>query len=718
MAPHVQRDYHNTGDPSRYSLRTLKHGENNFPCPRDVDVSKINGKEDFFRCLGLQMRRFTYEYRMPNGGYRIKKINIPNGVTLRDCSVVILGSMCELCDKCFKCETDLNVHYVLKHQTDTKIHATIIEDEQCGGNKIDRWKTILEPLDRAKVTPSKNVAMKLHKKLRLILRIGNEIVAKISVKRKHLKGAGVDTCTQTEVCRGTELIIGEDECEDMVSCIDPPVFGKSPCQCCNSSVHVVNSPNQYVVSNIVASKQTLFEESIAQEGNHVSDRPKESRTTTINENYCAVHHVSSNTIPLVSNSTVANKECNSHQQNDIQNSNLNKLYSPIHIDNALMFNETYCNSRCTETSKQPIFDCNNKNDGINSLANNTDNLLERNVQSCPKDSNKNKKEKDINENEIQVECKRNINETVNCENLISNMVQVIVPVILPIIVPNKDVPSSPLKLTIQSAPLQQQKQQQEEQHQKQKKHQQEQQQKQEQEEQRQKQNGHQEEQQQQEQQVVKTSTCNTEVNPDNEIQEVLRIVRRGSTSAEINHESPTRIEQELLIRDAIRDMKKVEGQEWYLLDKEETMECLKKRKRSMKGNSKSNDTNDDSVKKKKRIMVEPNSEYNVARNVTGEKSFSNTREHLAKIQSYSGRVTMCTSDNVKENLMMCSKTIDIPAEVLQHYGINYYNEVFEINNNAETIQEPVSRFLVPCSIGMENRSNRPTVIDLVNDTDE
>ncbi|XP_076748832.1 uncharacterized protein LOC143422226 [Xylocopa sonorina] len=698
MAPHVQRDYHNTGDPSRYSLRTLKHGENNFPCPRDVDVSKINGKEDFFRCLGLQMRRFTYEYRMPNGGYRIKKINIPNGVTLRDCNVVILGSMCELCDKCFKCETDLNVHYVLKHQTDRKTNSTTVEDKQCAGNKIDRWKTIPKPLDRTKVTSSKNVATKLHKKLRLTLRIGNEIVAKTSVKRKHLKGTGVDTCTQTEVCRGIELIIGKDEREDMVSCIDPPVFGKSPYQCCNSSVHVVNSPNQYVVSNIAASKQTLFEESIAQEGNHVSNRPKESRTTAINENYCAIHHVSSNAIPLQSDSTVANKECNLREQNDIRINNLNK-FSPTHIQNALMFNETCCNSQCTETLKLPILDCNNKGDGINSSARDADDLLERNVQFCSKDSDKNEKEKDINENEIQAECKRNINETVNCasENLISSMVQVIVPVILPIIVPNKDVTSSPLKLTIQSAPLQ------EEQHKKQKKHQQEQ---------------EQQLQEEEEQQTVKSSTCNAEISPDSEIQEVLRIVRRGSTSAEINHESPTRVEQELLIRDAIRDMKKIEGQDWYLQDKEETIECLKKRKRNTKGSSKSNDTYDDFVKKKKRIMVEPNSEYNVARNVTGEKSFPNTEEHVTKLQSYSGRVTMCTSDNVKENLMMCGKTIDIPAEVLQHYGINYYNEVFEINNNDENIQEPVSRFLVPCSIGMENRSNRPTVIDLVNDTDE
>lgn len=87
-----------------------------------------------------------------------------------------------------------------------------------------------------------------------------------------------------------------------------------------------------------------------------------------------------------------------------------------------------------------------------------------------------------------------------------------------------------------------------------------------------------------------------------------------------------------------------------------------------------------------------------------------TKGLLSEVQNlYQNRI--CTADNAKENLMICNRNINVPSEVLHRYGINYYTETFEINNNTQTVQEHVSCLVAPCSAGMENRSNKPTIID-------
>lgn len=801
MAPHIQRDYHSIGDPSRYSLRTFRHGEKHCLQSHNFDVSKVNGKEDFFRCMGLQMKRYQYKYKMPNSDHKVKKINIPTGVTLRDCRVIILGATCELCGKCFKCKTDLNIHNSLKHQRREKIHIAI-KGTQCSENDIDVWEEIPKSLNYTTIESNKNFITKLHKKLHLTLKIGKEVISKISVKRKHLKRKKINIHTQTELHCESELITGENEYESVVSRIDPSVFCNSPCLRCNSCIHVVESSNRYVAGNIVADKQVVYGNSIMQEENHISNRL--SYATCTNEKCSVVHEcISSSHVKCDYNKT----------KDELQNNNL---------------------SESTDISSKPT------------------------RQTCLQNKNENKKETDINANQIQKDFIINEIEKYASENLqdISNKIQVIVPLIMPIIVPNTNVSSSPIKLTIQSMPIEQKEQQQslqpeegqqyylqqsqekqkqsqqysqlqqdqqmkqkQEQFQEQQKQlqqcsqqqnqqmkqesqqhlqqnqqmkqeqqhlQQDQQMKQEQQHLQQDQQIKQEQQQylqkqlegqqsqhqqllqekqmkqeqqqhlqqnqqmkqeqqqylqeqlqeqksqhkqllqeqqikqdqqqylqEQQQQLKKISILTIKDDVNNEIEEVLRIVRGRIINTEINHESPTRFEQEMLVQDAIRDMKRMEAQGWHLLEKKISGSIMKK-KRNIKSNIKCSNANDEYAKRKKNIVTESNTEY---RNLNKEKYISNVKEHT-KIQNNNNVVSLCASDNTKENLMTCNENINTTSEMLRQYNINYCNDIFEIKYNTENIRESISRFLAPCSGGMENRSNVPVVIDLVNGTDE
>lgn len=773
MAPHIQRDYNAIGDPGRYSLRTLRHGEKNCFQSHTFDVSNITSKEDFFRCIGLQMKRFQYKYRMSNSDRKTKKINIPSGVTLRDCSVIILGNTCKLCGKCFKCKIDLDKHNLLKHQTNEKLSNTTVKETQCTEKEIEICKNFPKSLNHSVIKASKNFATKEHKKLRLTLKIGEEIIAKISVNRKYLKKDNVDMWTQTESNRDTELIADMNMYESVASRIDPLMFGNSPCQCFNPSVHTVQCSNRYLASNIVASTQAVREKIITQEETNSSHRLKESRDICANEKCGTTLRVTPNS-SLELNLSFVTEKCNLREQDHVKNGNSEEL-SSTHSDDALIFHET-CNISQFAVTSESISGYNKKNDSVTSLTKNTNTRSRNTMEINPENIDENEETTNNNTNPVQKDFIIN-----NTENYIlrklqddSNVIQAILPVIVPIIMPNASVPSTPIKLMIQSTSTKQkeqqlrQKQQQQLQPEKQlqlqqkqrlqAEHQEQPQQDQQQQEiteasslstednsndgmqqlklqkgqqlqpdqqlqlqqeqqlqpdqqlqlqqEQQLQAKHQEQLQQgqEQQQIMKALTHIAKDNSDDDVQEVLRIVR-GHSTADVNHESPTRFEREMLLHVAIRDMKRMEGEGWHLLEK-----VIDYTGKKSKSSTKCSETNDECIKKMKKIITELDFD---CRNSTKEKYISHMKEHIAKMQSYNNIATMCGSDSVKENLMTCNENINI-----RQCNINHHKGKFEINNNTQSVEESVSHFLVPCSRDMESRSKGPIVIDLVNGTDE
>ncbi|CAD1473489.1 unnamed protein product, partial [Heterotrigona itama] len=561
-------------------------------------VSKINCKEDFLRCIGLQRRNSQYKYKIINSGRKMKRINIPNGVILRDCSIVILGVACELCGKCFKCETDLNIHISLKHWTYEKIHSTNIERTRCTKNEIEVCEKFLKSFNNTTIEPAKSFATREHKMVPLTLKIGEEVIAKKLMKRKHLKKA-LDKI-QIESGRKTELIAGKNMHGSTVSCIDPVVFN-SPYQCCNPSVHAVQCSNRYLASNIVASEQVVREKIIAREKIDASNRLKESCAILGNKK-CDVTVHGASTTSLELNMSFITENCNIHELGVSKENNLKEVISTS-LSDTLIFNEL-CKAQFTAASNT-ILNCDSITSSKGTCTQWT-NIKPENVTENTKQEDISTNQKDFTLNKMEKYTSKKMTDDLDDD---SKTIHLILPFIVPIVVPNASVPSSPVKVTIQATTTEQRKQEQ-------------------------------------------------------------------------------------------QDMKKMEDLGLHLLEK--VIDCTKKKKRS-KSNSKSSDTNDDCAKeKKKRIITESNSD---CKNQTKEKHTSGMKEH-AKAQGFNSITTIgvVVPDNVKENLMTHNENIDI-AEMTRRYGINYYNDVSKINDNAQSVQEPVSRFLVPSSGEMENRSN-------------
>ena len=640
----MPRDCHSAADPNSYSPRTSSNcGENHLPRAHDVGDTAITRKEAFFRSMGLQMKGCQYGYTTLDGVHRTKKINVPCEVQLRDCSVVIPGAMCRICGKYFKCVTDVSAHAASRHRQYQTNDFVVSSELSCTRDSSRAWEASPKSAEQATIPTGKSPGTKSSGKLRLTLRIGAEVVARRAMKRKHLRiHTSTDIATQTESTHRVEELIMR-KCESAAPRIDLPVLDNSPCQCCTSSMHVVNSTNQYLAGNIVASKDTDCEASATNKGSPDSDWLAESCATSTGEKVNGAPVSPSNVTQTVEQNDTAGMFC-------FRDGNPDELFTPHYLSPVSDLND---NSWVTSYSSV-------RNDNAEIVSDDSGISSEQTVH-FP--------EKDINANENPRE---KLFEKQSLQNSGATS-PVIVPIIIPIIVSNNDTP--PANKIQHRPPIPSQ-------------------------------------------QRNPTPPFVAERNTDDEVQEVLRIIRGQAISEEINHESPNRSEQEMLLRDAIRDMLQMEEQGWHLLERGDTAEPARKRRRAAgKSDARNGNGNDDSGRRKKKATAQPSFDGNVIRSIANENYVSSTKELFAKVQKSSqGRV--CITDNVKENVMMFNNNVNVPSEVLHRYGINYYNEPFEINNNTETVQGSVNRFLVPCSGGTENRGNRPTVIDLVNDTDE
>ena len=623
----MPRDCHSAADPNSYSPRTSSNrGEDHLPRAHDVGDTAITGKEAFFRSMGLQMKGCQYGYTTLDGVHRTKKINVPCEVKLRECSVVVPATMCRICGRYFKCVTDVIAHAASRHQQ-YQINGVVVSGElSCARDSSRAREASPKPAEQATIPTGKSPGTKSSGKLRLTLRIGAEVVVRRAMKRKHLR-IHTDIATQTESTHRVEELIMR-KCESGVPRIDLPVLDNSPCQCCTSSMHVVNSPNQYLAGNIVASKGTDCEASATNTGSLDLYRLAESCATSTGEEVNGGPVSASNVSQTIAQNDTAGMFC-------FRVGNPDEL-SPQHYLSPV----SDLNDNSWITSYSSI-----RNDNAEIMSDDSGILSEQTAEPPEKDINANEKprEKPFDKQSLQNSGAAS---------------PVIVPIIIPIIVSNNDTPPAS---TIQHRPPIPS------------------------------------------QQRNPTPPSVAERNADDEVQEVLRIIRGQAISEGINHESPNRSEQEMLLRDAIKDMLQMEEQGWHLLEKGDTAEPgMKRRRSSGKSDTRNGNANDDSGRRKSSLDV------NVIRSVANENYVSSTKDLLAKD----------ITDSVKENVMMFNRNINVPSAVLHRYGINYYNETFEINNNTEMVQGSVNRFLVPCSGGTESRGNRPTVIDLVNDTDE
>ncbi|XP_076622596.1 uncharacterized protein LOC143342514 [Colletes latitarsis] len=661
MAPHMQRVYHSTEEPNRCTLRTTKYGEDYFPRLHNVDISNITRKKDFLLCMGLQMKRSQCEYSTLDGNHAIERVNISDGVKLRDCSVVILGASCKICGKCFKCETDVNLHLIQRHRLYFETNAITANEIQCFNVEDEEHKIFSDPCELPTIAASKSPVIKLQDTTVLVLRIGKEEVCRLPLKRKYLRRINIDIGTQTEQHKELTSEFSNNEFteknvdEGVVPHIDFPVFDNSSCKCCTSSMHVVNSTNRYVTGNNAASKETQCEESTAQKRTSILNRLTKSCAITAMEG-SAICDVLPHTLPSNSDIMCVYEQCNRAEQKDTKNMYCYKnskpsTFSTRHTNSSTVFNDTCDSSVVAKSFRNPTFNSNKMDNDIKLLA----------ARCCQRNINGNKKQKNA-----PPEKQSQLLE-------ISKTVKVIMPpIIFPIIMPKNDISLINLTKYRRAESLQQ----------------------------------------------LNKSVIVDEQNSDDEVQEVLRIVRGRDSNEEINHESPNRVEQEMLVRDAMKDIMRMEEEGCQLVEKEDVNPTKKRKRVVAKSDTKNDIAKDEAASKRHRAAVQPNFENNIVTNTTEERYLPTTMEPFTNMHKSNHNDKLCILDNAKENVIAYNKNINIPTEVLECYGIGHYSETSETKNNRESIQEPVGHFLVPCSYRMKNRSNRPTVIDLVNDTDE
>lgn len=89
-----------------------------------------------------------------------RKFRIPVGVTLRQCSVVIIGSTCKICGRDFKCESDVTLHKRWRHN---KAIEPIIESLNLNNNNY--FQGIGQKCDICDVYFVNIADLKIHKRL-------------------------------------------------------------------------------------------------------------------------------------------------------------------------------------------------------------------------------------------------------------------------------------------------------------------------------------------------------------------------------------------------------------------------------------------------------------------------------------------------------------------------------------------------------------------------
>ncbi|XP_046740028.1 uncharacterized protein LOC124407676 [Diprion similis] len=115
-----------------------------------LDATSVKSKFDFMKFMGLKIRETTGTDHSD-----LEAIGVEAKNKITDCRVVVIGERCKICDISFKCISDLEIH-------NRKYHL---------------------PNDRKKVT--------------LVLRIGNEIISRLSVKKRHIRRGEKAACQST-----------------------------------------------------------------------------------------------------------------------------------------------------------------------------------------------------------------------------------------------------------------------------------------------------------------------------------------------------------------------------------------------------------------------------------------------------------------------------------------------------------------------------------------
>lgn len=501
---------------------------------------------------------------------------VPVRVSLRECSVVIIGSTCQICSRDFKCETDVALHKRWRH------HGSLIGSLEDGlyaetsGEKCNVCDTHLETVSDLRIR--KRQVHRSRKRatrrgtVRVRFKLYGVTMTDVTLDRKYLKMQSVlryfvDVSTQTELLENERR---QDNCATNIDLSFLPGYAANDALQCDIRQH--KATNRYIVGKFasmgrptVTVGRSLAEISNTPHRDTISDnvvnglyvrKRNPSRDVMSREDRADAFILSS----LVDDIDVQDKE-NSRTMNARERSNV------------------YCQSETSilDDSRTTVSPARQQNKS---------NIVRPIVCKASYEASKSFKSSytaaKLRSNENTAKCNLS---TESTSPLINNVTDVDVN-------GNNNILDD-VRVTMKhsSAPFRL--------------------------------NG-------------KNESVNTNVENNEEVQEVLRIMR-GNVKNDINHESPNRMEREILVQNAVNEM------------------CVF------------------SAHRQSDIYMEKYGKINSAALMANDAE-SSDYSSFASIAKSSYKLL---ADAFSEKLSICLKDRD-------HYGINYYDDLeMEINDNLE-----------------------------------
>lgn len=218
----------------KYSWRSKRGGRRKEEV-KYFDASMVKTKEDFMKIMGLKMS-LLMNVKEEDAMVERKSVYSTASLRIRECSVVIVGENCNICGLLFKSISDVIFHTKMRHGDGFSvcgkyIKASMAENkEKCDAN-IRRRRTSNDNGN----------------KLRVKIKIGDEIISEISMNRKHLNRRGSAVRTKIAHHEESNEVVSttlKNDYKSNVHGIDSFVSSKNYCGDYVMSVQPLNHAHQ------------------------------------------------------------------------------------------------------------------------------------------------------------------------------------------------------------------------------------------------------------------------------------------------------------------------------------------------------------------------------------------------------------------------------------------------------------------------------------------
>ncbi|KAL0128841.1 hypothetical protein PUN28_003904 [Cardiocondyla obscurior] len=194
-----------------------------------------------------------------------RSVRIPAGVTLRDCSIVIVGSTCKICGRDFKCESDVALHTRWRHNALGPLIDALDQEINPYGQKCDVCEMRFEVSSNLKAHKRLIHKQKIRRgrripkeTVRVRFKLNGVTTTDVCLDRRYIEleqnsvGYIVDVCTQAPAPLENDRPERKDDCAGNIDWPFPNrVADKSHMQ---RDIQPDKAANRYIVSKFASTK--------------------------------------------------------------------------------------------------------------------------------------------------------------------------------------------------------------------------------------------------------------------------------------------------------------------------------------------------------------------------------------------------------------------------------------------------------------------------------